>query len=160
MQQLTSAGWVDVSATVHDYGTGVYSAVTPRCTTATYFRLHFSGDGPLTQSTDLGAARVLPNASLTRPSGSSRAKYKKYYTMKGTLRPGHAGRPVKILGIDWLARGGSRSGASTPATRITGSYSSYSLKVKLAKGKWRFYAVHSDTSHAYTKSGYLSVTCK
>lgn len=161
LQSFNGAGWVDTGAAVTDLGGGAYSAITPPSASLNYFRLHFIGDGSLTSSSDLGQVSVLPLASLTRPSGSSKAKYKKYYTMTGTLRPAHSGAPVKILAYRLVGKKWKSQWTKSAGNSNRGSYSSYSLKVKLtAKGKWRFYAVHSDSGHAYTKTSYLSVTCR
>ena len=80
--------------------------------------------------------------------------------MTGTLRPAHSGAPVKILGYRRVGSRYKLQWTKSASNSNRGSYSSYSLRVKLAKGKWRFYAVHSDSGHAYTKTSYLSVTCK
>lgn len=160
LQSLTTAGWTDVTASITDYGNGTYSAVTPAVTSATSFRLHFAGDGVATASTDLGQVDVIPYASLTTPSGKSTARYRRYYTVTGTLKPGHAGSPVRIEGYQKV-RGKFRKRWTKSATNANyGSYSKYTFKIKLAKGYWRLYAVHADSSHATTRTRYKPVRCR
>jgi hypothetical protein len=160
LQTWTAAGWSDVAAPITDYGNGVYSAVTPAMTSAASFRLHFAGDGTATASTDLGKVDVVPYASLTTPSGKSTARYRKYYTVTGTLKPGHSGSPVRIEGYQKVRGKWKKRWTKSAANANYGSYSKYTFNVKLPKGYWRLYAVHSDASHASTRTGYKAVRCR
>lgn len=160
LQSLTAAGWSDVAASITDYGNGVYLAVTPPVTSATSFRLHFAGNGAATASTDLGKVDVVPYASLTVPSGKSTTRYRKYYTVTGTLKPGHAGSPVRIEGYQKVRGKYKRRWTKSATNANYGSYSKYTLKVKLTRGDWRLRAVHADSSHAATRTGYKSVKCR
>jgi hypothetical protein len=160
LQALTAAGWANVAATINDLGNGTYSAVTPSVTTAASFRLHFAGHGGSTASTDLGQVDTVPYASLTAPSGKSTASRGKYYTATGTLKPGHSGTPVRIEGYQKVGSKWKKRWTKSAANANYGSYSKYTLKVKLAKGSWRLYATHSDSGHAATRTGYKSIKCR
>jgi hypothetical protein len=81
--------------------------------------------------------------------------------MSGTLQPAHSGTPVKILAYLQVRKTWKSQWTKSASNSNRGSSSAYSLKVKLTKkGKWRFYALHSDSDHAYTKTTYLGTTCK
>jgi hypothetical protein len=80
--------------------------------------------------------------------------------MTGVLRPGHSGKPVSIEGFQKVGSKWKKRWTKSASNVNYGSYSKYTLKVSLAKGSWRFYAVHADADHASTRVGYKSVKCR
>lgn len=162
LRYYDGVAWQSLTAAVTDLGGGAYSATTPGTTELRRYQLHCDGTGAngWSDSADSGSLAVLPKAYLSAPSGKSSARKGKAYTMTGTLKPGHGGRPVRVEGYQKVKGKWKKRWTKSAGGVDRGSYAQYTLKVKLAKGSWRFRAVHSDASHAATYTGYKSVSCR
>lgn len=157
------SGFADVAgAPVSNLPNGVYlTSVAP--SSRTYYRFAFADSGAVTGSIS-PVALVVPQVSLSTPSSKSTASRKVKLSVTGTLRPAHrsSSRTVKLKIERW--NGHRWAAYHTVWTRVTkrnSSYSTYSVKVRLRKGRFRLHAdAPADSLHSTTHSGYKTVTIK
>ena len=95
---------------------------------------------------------------IGRPSRPSSIKHGKKFTVSGSLKPHYrsGSKNVKIK-VQRYSSGHWRTAKTyTATTRDSGSYSKYSLRLKITKkGKYRFYAATAKTTAlAAGKSAY------
>lgn len=116
-----------------------------------------SSDAGLTTIT----APALPAAGLTTPVVGGKAVRSKTFSLSGVLKARHPAGEWAVKLYCYRYEGGFWKLRKTVAARVADSgeeYSSYKVSTTVPfSGKWRVRAVHSDTDHRWSASGYKSI---
>lgn len=133
---------------------------------ASYYRFSFVGDAGHGASSS-ALVKVTPKAYVGKPAVPSKVKRNKYFKVYADLKPKHkVGSWAAKFYFERYQR--LRSGKygwvkkktvnAKAANRL--SYSRCTVRLKLAKGKWRVRAMHSDAGHATSYSGWRGFTVR
>lgn len=96
-------------------------------------------------------------------NASARRTTTRTYAMSGKLGPQHKAGTAAVKVYLWRYVSGKWKayGYRSATVANSGSVSAYSVKYKFPyTGKWRLQALHSDSDHASTKSGYTYLTVR
>lgn len=107
---------------------------------------------------------VLSPATLWKPKAPSKMRRGKYSTISGYVAPKHASGKYLVT-LMFYKRDASgvyvyQHSKSAKRYKYSSKKTLYKAKVKLAKGKWRVQAYHSDSGHAPSYSAFDYITVK
>jgi len=134
---------------------GYYYGYAPLVRSKTVFSARFAGD--VANSGTSLSVKVLPKAKLGVNAPETPSKYKTFYAT-GSISPAHGKAVVKFEA--WKKSKSTGKYYKYKTSSVTTSSSSYRKSFSLPAGRWRFRTTHSDTTHAYSKSGWDYITIK
>jgi photosystem II stability/assembly factor-like uncharacterized protein len=162
--RLLSSGGAYLGATTTGADGGFRFNVKPA--SASDYVFSFLGDAGYAAASS-AQVKVSPKAYVGTPVVPSKVKRNKYFKAYADLKPKHTVgswsakfyfERYQRLSNGKLGWARLKTVSAKAATRL--SYSRCTVSVKLAKGKWRVQAMHSDAGHATSYSGWRGFTVR
>ncbi len=149
LQRLSGASWVwaGVTDALATSGGAFTFPVKPTLNT-TYRAIVAPGSGLLPGTSNAATVRV--RAVLATPKVPSYVYASRYFSAMGSTSA-----HVTFVMVSWYHVSSSgKLSAYGPAKRVSVSVGRWSLRKKLARGRWAVRAVHSDADHAWSASAF------
>jgi len=150
--------WKTVTTRVTDAQGAVSASVLPR--SATHYRLAHGAKAGFFGGQGSGSVKAVPQVSLSKPSGPSKARSGKAFTSTGFLKPKHASGSKQVLIKAYRWNGKKWVYKKTIKAKATNfkSYTKYTARLSLTKGTWRIRAHHpADSLNASTYTAYRKI---